>query len=224
MNKKVAIVDYGMGNLHSLFRVFTRLQIQAIISCDPKEISEASHVVLPGVGHFDYAMNKFNESGMVESVTDLVMSKSVPVLGICVGMQMLATYSEEGKLPGLNWINADVKKIDSSLLTQTTRLPHMGWNDISLINQSPLFEDIDTEIGFYFLHSFYFECELELFFLQSASNFIRINHPHFINSSHLLLLLQRRKSFVLQIPTPTLHVMALYCDIIKPLHSNSQLK
>ena len=159
MDRKVVIVDYGMGNLHSLFRVFTRLQIQAIISCDPKEISEASHVVLPGVGHFDYAMNKFNESGMVESVTDLVMSKSVPVLGICVGMQMLATYSEEGKLPGLNWINADVKKIDSSLLTQTTRLPQMGWNDILVDNNNPLFHNLKEAPRYYFLHSYYFNCK-----------------------------------------------------------------
>jgi glutamine amidotransferase len=155
----ITIIDYGVGNINAFYNIFKTLGVEVSIARNSNDILNSKKLILPGVGHFDYAMNKFNESGMVESVTDLVMSKSVPVLGICVGMQMLATYSEEGKLPGLNWINADVKKIDSSLLTQTTRLPHMGWNDILVDNNNPLFHNLKEAPRYYFLHSYYFNCK-----------------------------------------------------------------
>ena len=126
----ITIIDYGVGNINAFYNIYKNLGLEVTIAKNCNDLLDATKLILPGVGHFDYAMNKFNESGMVESVTDLVKNKGIPVLGICVGMQMLATKSEEGKLPGLNWINADVKKIDTSLLKQSTRLPHMGWNDI----------------------------------------------------------------------------------------------
>jgi glutamine amidotransferase len=103
MNKKVAIVDYGMGNLHSLFRVFTRLQIQAIISCDPKEISEASHVVLPGVGHFGRAMDELKKRDLLSVINDVSLDYRKPMLGICLGMQLMTQGSEEGDCAGLGW-------------------------------------------------------------------------------------------------------------------------
>jgi glutamine amidotransferase len=154
----ITIIDYGVGNINAFYIIFKTLGVEVSIARNHNDILAAKKLILPGVGHFDYAMNKFNESGMVESVTDLVMSKSVPVLGICVGMQMLATSSEEGKLPGLAWINAEVKKIDSSLLTQSTRLPHMGWNDILVENNNPLFYNLKEAPRYYFLHSYYFDC------------------------------------------------------------------
>jgi glutamine amidotransferase len=154
----ITIIDYGVGNINAFYNIYKNLGVEVAIAKKCNDILDASKLILPGVGHFDYAMNKFNESGMVETVTDLVMNKCIPVLGICVGMQMLATKSEEGKLPGLNWINAEVKKIDTSLLKQSTRLPHMGWNNIIIKKNNPIFHEIVDSPRYYFLHSFYFDC------------------------------------------------------------------
>ena len=154
----ITIIDYGVGNINAFYNIYKNLGVVVTIAKNSNDILNASKLILPGVGHFDYAMNKFNESGMVDTVTDLVMNKGIPVLGICVGMQMLATKSEEGKLPGLNWINAEVKKIDTSLLKQSTRLPHMGWNNIIIKKNNPIFHEIVDSPRYYFLHSFYFDC------------------------------------------------------------------
>jgi glutamine amidotransferase len=154
----ITIIDYGVGNINAFYNIYKNLGVEVAIAKKCNDILDASKLILPGVGHFDYAMNKFNESGMVETVTDLVMNKCIPVLGICVGMQMLATKSEEGKLPGLNWINAELKKIDTSLLKQSTRLPHMGWNNIIIKKNNPIFHEIVDSPRYYFLHSFYFDC------------------------------------------------------------------
>ena len=154
----ITIIDYGVGNINAFYNIYKNLGVEVTIAKNCNDILDASKLILPGVGHFDYAMNKFNESGMVETVTELVKNKGIPVLGICVGMQMMASKSEEGKLPGLNWINAEVKKIDTSLLRQSTRLPHMGWNDIKIKKNNPIFEEIVVSPRYYFLHSFYFDC------------------------------------------------------------------
>jgi len=154
----ITIIDYGVGNINAFYNIYKNLGVEVTIAKNCNDILDASKLILPGVGHFDYAMTKFNESGMVETVTELVKNKGIPVLGICVGMQMMASKSEEGKLPGLNWINAEVKKIDTSLLRQSTRLPHMGWNDIIIKKNNPIFEEIVVSPRYYFLHSFYFDC------------------------------------------------------------------
>jgi glutamine amidotransferase len=157
----ITIIDYGVGNIKAFYNIFSKLSVNVKIAQKPQDLINATKLILPGVGHFDYAMKRFSESGMLNVVDEMVMNHNVPILGICVGMQMLAKTSEEGVMPGLGWINATVKKIDTNLLTQTTRLPHMGWNDVSVKIKNPLLKNLDLNSRFYFLHSYYFESNLE---------------------------------------------------------------
>jgi glutamine amidotransferase len=155
----ITIIDYGVGNIKAFQNIYKTLGKEVCIAKNAIDLKNATKLILPGVGHFDYAMNKFNNSGMVDIVSELVQKNKIPILGICVGMQMLANLSEEGLLPGLGWIDAVVKKLDSSLLQQTTRLPHMGWNDINIVNKNPLFYNVKSSPKYYFLHSYYFDCK-----------------------------------------------------------------
>ena len=157
----ITIIDYGVGNVKAFHNIFSKLSVNVKIAQKPEDLFNATKLILPGVGHFDYAMKRFSESGMLKVVDDIVMNHNIPILGICVGMQMLAKSSEEGVMPGLGWIDATVKKIDADLLTQTTRLPHMGWNDVSVKIKNPLLKNLDFNSRFYFLHSYYFNPNLE---------------------------------------------------------------
>lgn len=157
----ITIIDYGVGNIKAFYNIFSKLSVNVKIAQKPEDLLNATKLILPGVGHFDYAMKRFSESGMLKVVDDMVMNHNIPILGICVGMQMLAKSSEEGVMPGLGWIDATVKKIDADLLTQTTRLPHMGWNDVSVKIKNPLLKHLDFNSRFYFLHSYYFDPNLE---------------------------------------------------------------
>jgi len=156
----ITIIDYGVGNIKAFYNIFSKLSVNVKIAQKPKDLINATKLILPGVGHFDYAMKRFSESGMLNVVDEMVMNHNIPILGICVGMQMLAKTSEEGVMPGLGWINATVKKIDTNLLSQTTRLPHMGWNDVSVKTENPLLKNLEFNSRFYFLHSYYFETNL----------------------------------------------------------------
>ena len=155
----ITIIDYGSGNISAIGNIYERLNIDYKIAKSPSEIIGAEKLFLPGVGAFDETMILLENSGFRKVLDIEILINKVPIIGICVGMQVLGGSSEEGKLPGLGYIKGHVKRLDENLLVNKPSLPHMGWNNISLKRQSPLFEDIDTEIGFYFLHSFYFECD-----------------------------------------------------------------
>jgi len=155
----ITIIDYGSGNISAIGNIYERLNIDYKIAKSPSEIIGAHKLFLPGVGAFDETMILLENSGFRKALDIEVLINKVPIIGICVGMQVLGSSSEEGKLPGLGYIKGHVKRLDENLIINKPSLPHMGWNNISLKRQSPLFEDIDTEIGFYFLHSFYFECD-----------------------------------------------------------------
>lgn len=157
----ITIIDYGVGNIKAFYNIFKKLSVEVKIAQKPEDLLGSSKLILPGVGHFDYAMKRFSESGMLNIVDDMVLNKNLPILGICVGMQMLAKSSEEGKMPGLGWIDATVKKIDVDLLAQSTRLPHMGWNDVIVNNKNLLLRNLDSNSRFYFLHSYFFEPKFE---------------------------------------------------------------
>jgi glutamine amidotransferase len=154
----ITIIDYGSGNLSAIGNIYERLNIEYKIAKSPSEIIGAEKLFLPGVGAFDETMILLENSGFRKALDIEVLINKVPIIGICVGMQVLGGSSEEGKLPGLGYINGQVKRLDENLIINKPYLPHMGWNNISIKRQSPLFEEIDTEVGFYFLHSFYFEC------------------------------------------------------------------
>lgn len=154
----VTIIDYGVGNIAAFINIYKQLDIPVRKAHKAEDLEEATKIILPGVGHFDYAMQRFNESGMREIVERLVTLEKKPVIGICVGMQMMANRSEEGLLPGLGWIDAEVHKFDDGQRSAKVPLPHMGWNDVFATTQSTLFSGLEQEARFYFLHSYYFHC------------------------------------------------------------------
>lgn len=152
----ITIVDYGLGNVQAIANIYKRLNIPVQMAASAEQLDDAKKIVLPGVGAFDWAMSQLNQSGMRTRLDQLVNGRQADVIGICVGMQMLAKRSDEGSLSGLGWIDADVKIFDQSKFTGKTHLPHMGWNDVQPTRQDSLFSGLDTDARFYFLHSYYF--------------------------------------------------------------------
>lgn len=154
----ISIVDYGLGNISAFLNVFRRLNIEARNVANAHDLRGARRIILPGVGHFDHAMARLEESGMREVLDDLVVREGVPVLGVCVGMQMLGLSSEEGSRPGLGWVRGRVRNLRALDAARDLQLPHMGWNDVRVRGKVPLFFGLEHGARFYFLHSYYFEC------------------------------------------------------------------
>lgn len=147
----VTIIDYGIGNIQAFCNIYSGLNISVEVATTPVELSRAQKIILPGVGAFDWAMERLISSGLQETLTALVVKEKIPILGVCVGMQMMAKRSEEGNLAGLGWFDADVRRFDPN----DKYLPHMGWNDVSPIRSNKLFNGI-IDPKFYFLHSYFF--------------------------------------------------------------------
>lgn len=154
----ITIINYGCGNIKAIQNVFHKLLIETKVANKKEDLVNAQKLILPGVGAFDFAMNKFIESGMIDKTNELVLEKKVPVLGICVGAQLMANSSEEGNLPGLGWIDIEVKKFKENELTKRKYLPHMGWNDVYPLNCTNLFSGLYDNPKFYFLHSYFLSC------------------------------------------------------------------
>jgi glutamine amidotransferase len=154
----IGIIDYGLGNVRAFANIFKGLAVPALIVRSAHDLAQVSKLIIPGVGAFDHAMQSLHDSGMRETLDEMVLQRQVPVLGVCVGMQMFACSSKEGVLPGLGWINADVKKFDRSINAKRLPVPHMGWNDVRPVKQSDLFKRLGEEARFYFLHSYYVDC------------------------------------------------------------------
>lgn len=149
----ITIVDYGMGNLGSVHNMFKYIGVQSQISGDIDVISKAEKILLPGVGAFDAAMQRLGEVGLLEVLNQKALQNKVPVLGICLGMQMLTRSSEEGKLEGLGWIPA--KTVKFKFEDRKLKVPHMGWNLVHQVNASSLIEELPEEPRFYFVHSYH---------------------------------------------------------------------
>ena len=154
----IGIIDYGVGNIKAFANIYKNLNIPFKIVKDISEFENITKLILPGVGSFDHAMTSLENSGMKEKLDELVLEKKIPVIGICVGMQMLAKSSEEGTLNGLGWIDGIVKKFDKSKI-KNAPLPHMGWNNLKIEKKNKIFDNLEENPRYYFLHSYYFECE-----------------------------------------------------------------
>jgi imidazole glycerol-phosphate synthase subunit HisH len=154
----IGIINYGLGNINAFANIYNKLGIPHKVVYEPRCLKKITKIILPGVGSFDYAMSKLKASGMQDSLNDIVFKHSIPVLGICVGMQMLACSSDEGNQPGLSWIDGKVKKLNFLSSKGFAVLPHMGWNNLKLLKNNALLNNIDCNASFYFLHSYYFDC------------------------------------------------------------------
>jgi len=164
----ISIINYGIGNLESIANMFKKYGIKSHITNDPDTIEQADKIILPGVGHFGHCMQKLNESGLLPMLEQKALKDRIPVLGICVGHQMLFEKSEEGNAIGLNWIPGQVIKFNSTQLSSNYKIPHMGWSDIGVNKpDSNLFDGI-IEPRFYFTHSYHVEC-YEQYVLAKAS-------------------------------------------------------
>jgi glutamine amidotransferase len=153
----LCIIDYGSGNVGAIANICERERIPYLITRDPARFKDATHLLLPGVGAFDPTIEILRNSGIVSALETEVMERGKPIMGICVGMHLLANGSDEGQREGLGWIPGHVTRIDIRALDRPPHLPHMGWNGIQGVGDDSLLTGIDLNRGFYFLHSYYFD-------------------------------------------------------------------
>jgi glutamine amidotransferase len=152
----IGILDFGLGNISAFSNIYKKLGVPHRFVTSNNDLDGITKILLPGVGAFDHAMIKLNESGLREKLDKLVLVDLVPVLGICVGMQMMANGSDEGQEEGLGWIKGNVRKFDKDKYPNIPMVPHMGWNTIEFVYDTPL-NIFGEDLEFYFLHSYYFD-------------------------------------------------------------------
>lgn len=155
---KTVIIDYGMGNINSIRNMLCCLGYTSVLSCEKQEILTADRLVFPGVGNFGMAMDNIKDRDLDGVLNEAVLGKEIPILGICLGMQLMMSWSEEGNCAGMGWVAGQVKKfhLDTSLY----KIPHMGWDYIKPRNESRLLKDLPEDPRFYFVHSYHAECEI----------------------------------------------------------------
>ncbi len=162
----IAILDYGMGNLKSIYNMLKKVGLESVITSDIEVIKNSDKYLLPGVGSFDHGINSLKNSSFFEILEKEVLQNKKPILGICLGMQLLTNSSEEGKEKGLGWIDADTKKF--KLEDESLAIPHMGWNKVYPTSADGLFQGLDEKNRFYFVHSYHVVCHSESNVLATA--------------------------------------------------------
>lgn len=155
----IAIIDYGLGNLRSILNMLKKIGAPATISRSIEEIEQADKLILPGVGAFDVAMNNINKLGLLDILNRKVLRQKTPILGICLGMQLLAVSSQEGSLPGLGWVDAEVVRFNFPREKDLKlKIPHMGWNEVEPTWPTHFFPEAEAEYRYYFVHSYHMAC------------------------------------------------------------------
>ena len=154
----IVIVDCGMGNLGSIVNMLKKIGTQAQVSSDAAEIEQAESLILPGVGAFDTGMARLQELGLLHVLSHKAFDDKIPILGVCLGMQLLTRRSEEGRLPGLSWIDGETIRFQLDLSQSNLKIPHMGWNSVTIHREGSLFKGMDREARFYFVHSYHVIC------------------------------------------------------------------
>jgi len=154
----IAIVDYGCGNLGSIKNMLKKIGHDSLITSDVELIAKAEKIILPGVGSFDTGITSLRDSGLFALINEKATVQKIPVLGICLGMQLMTKGSEEGKLQGLGWFDAEAKKFPGLVDGEKFKIPNMGWNYVRASEGSRLFKDMYAEPKFYFVHSYYISC------------------------------------------------------------------
>jgi imidazole glycerol-phosphate synthase subunit HisH len=152
----VIIIDYGMGNIRSILKKVNQTGFDGIVTADLNEIKSAKKIILPGVGNFLKGMNKLQEKDLIRLLSEKVLLEKTPILGICLGMQLLTGFSEEGNIPGLGWIDGETVKFQLTDIRH--KVPHMGWNSIKQSKDSLLLKGIPDNSNYYFVHSYYVKC------------------------------------------------------------------
>jgi glutamine amidotransferase len=165
----ITIVDYGLGNISAFVNVYKSLNIDVAIAKSADDLKKSSKVILPGVGAFDHAMKLLEQSGMRATLDQLALGDGIPVLGVCVGMQIFAHSSEEGNSSGLRWVEGRVRGFKSLAPQSRPQLPHMGWNDVRPVSSNKLFDQLESGARFYFLHSYVFDCDRDEDVLATSS-------------------------------------------------------
>jgi glutamine amidotransferase len=157
----IIIIDYGMGNLRSVQKKFQRVGADTEVSNDPELIANAHKLVLPGVGHFSHGIKQLKQLGIWDVLNEAVLQKKTPILGICLGMQLMAKHSREGgNVIGLGWFDAEVVRFDVKDQLKY-KIPHMGWNNAIIKRENKFLEGVDNESMYYFVHSYYMKCNDE---------------------------------------------------------------
>jgi glutamine amidotransferase len=152
----ITIISYGSGNINAFVNIYQKLGFDIKVAKNEKDLENIEKILIPGVGSFDETINKINQSGMREKIDFYVLRKKIPVLGICVGMQIMGYSSEEGSMEGLGWIPGKIRKLPKE---KCLKLPHMGWNLLKIKKNHKLFSNVEDESRFYFLHSYFFDTD-----------------------------------------------------------------
>ena len=164
----IGLISYGLGNIKAFENIYKKLNIPCMRVENPSDLEKVEKLILPGVGSFDNAMSKLIKSNLLDTINYKVKDEKIPILGVCVGMQIMSNSSEEGNLEGLGWIKGRVKKFKPSYFKSKPFNPHMGWNSISQRNESKIFNNIQS-LKFYFLHSYYLDPELNSNIISSTN-------------------------------------------------------
>ena len=152
----ITIIDYGAGNHISVQKILNKLGVENCVTDQREEIERATKLILPGVGHFAAAMQMLNSSDLIDVLNHKVLNERTPILGICLGMQLMAKFSDEGKVSGLGWIDANCYRFDKTL--SNLKIPHVGWNSLNVKKPSILTDSLNENHRFYFTHSYYLSC------------------------------------------------------------------